>query len=299
MFIAPLLVFLDTLLYKRSMVIGHYTLTFGWASAFAVNTKKTIFVMGSDILVEPFKNIIKRFVIKFALRRAQHCIIDNLEGYKNLRKLGFKGTSILSPYGVSISQKPAKLINRIIDNKEIILWNRGTFPIYNIQCFLDALTYVNEETKNDWEVIIAGKGSNDPIFTKNIDSLPFKDNISILGYITDNETMKELYEKSTIYVSSSLSDGTSVALLEAMAKGLSIVSSDIINNRFWIKNTVNGFLFNPTSSIELSEILINLINKEISIDCRDKMIDLSFNHVKKYGSIQSFKNKLGKIIKSQ
>ena len=75
----------------------------------------------------------------------------------------------LSPYGVSTTRKPSKLTNRIIDNKEIILWNRGTFPIYNIHCFLDALTYVYEETKNDWEVIIAGKGSSDPIFIKKIE----------------------------------------------------------------------------------------------------------------------------------
>lgn len=299
MFVAPILVFLDTLLFKRSMVIGHYTLTFGWASAFAVNTRRTTFAMGSDLLVQPNKNIIKRLVTKFALRRAHNCIVDNFEGYRNLRKLGFTGNSFLSPYGVSITKKPTRLAIRLKNKKEVILWNRGTFPIYNIQCFLDALAIVNEKASNEWEVTITGKGSNNLDFIKTINSLPYKDKICLMGYISEDKKMKELYKNSTIYISSSLSDGTSVSLLEAMSMGLSIVVSDIANNRFWIKNNVNGFLFNPTSSSELAAILIQLVNKEISLDSRDKMADLSFARVKKYGSIQAFKTKLGKLLENQ
>ena len=45
-----------------------------------------------------------------------------------------------------------------------------------------------------------------------------------------------------IYVSTSLSDGTSLSLLEAMACSLPVVVTDIPANKEWITDGHNGFL---------------------------------------------------------
>ena len=59
-----------------------------------------------------------------------------------------------------------------------------------------------------------------------------------------------------IYLSASLSDSTSVALLEAMSVGLFPVVSDIEGNREWIEDGVNGVMFEPGSVKSLAEAVI-------------------------------------------
>jgi glycosyltransferase involved in cell wall biosynthesis len=54
--------------------------------------------------------------------------------------------------------------------------------------------------------------------------------------------MPNLLAKTDIYVSTSLYDGTSVSLLEALASGAFPVVTDIPSNREWITDGDNGFL---------------------------------------------------------
>ena len=74
--------------------------------------------------------------------------------------------------------------------------------------------------------------------------------------------MAEYYNASDIYVSTSLSDGTSVAMLEAMACGLPVVVSDVPSNYEWIDNGINGYIITRKDSSVLAERIIKLLNNE-------------------------------------
>jgi glycosyltransferase involved in cell wall biosynthesis len=65
-------------------------------------------------------------------------------------------------------------------------------------------------------------------------------------------------KNSDIYVSTSLSDGTSASLLEAMITGLACVVSDIPGNKEWIVDGVNGMLFPARNHEKLAEKMIQL-----------------------------------------
>ncbi|MHA2011430.1 MAG: glycosyltransferase [Candidatus Helarchaeota archaeon] len=285
--IAPILVILDTLLYKRDAVIGFFTTTFGWSAAFAVKTPKIILGMGSDLLIDPFDNFFKRIIIKFALKRANGLFIDNPVGLKNAFKLGFNKEYCLSTYGVKIPKKIMKLEERFAKNGETILWTRGVRPVYNIKCFIAALKRLKSIiVKNKVKILIAGNGTNSEEFRKKIDDSQLLKSIKFLGFIKNKKELGEIYQNSTIYVSSSFSDGTSISLLEAMANGITVVVSDFVNNRQWIKDGINGFLFNPLKSDKLAKIIKNLIEQKISLSERQKMITRSYNLVKKKGEIK-------------
>ncbi|CAN2169704.1 RfaG Glycosyltransferase [Candidatus Nanopelagicaceae bacterium] len=79
--------------------------------------------------------------------------------------------------------------------------------------------------------------------------------ISFLGAFT-NDALPAILGNSEVYLSSSISDGSSVSLLEAMSAGRICICRDFPSNREWIENEVNGFLFK--SAEELSEILIKI-----------------------------------------
>jgi glycosyltransferase involved in cell wall biosynthesis len=57
------------------------------------------------------------------------------------------------------------------------------------------------------------------------------------------------------YVSSALSDGTSISLLEAMATGLPVVVSESFGNLEWVQQGVNGALAQPGRASSLAEAM--------------------------------------------
>ncbi|MHA1470466.1 MAG: glycosyltransferase [Candidatus Asgardarchaeia archaeon] len=290
--IAPILVFLDTLLNNRTIIIGSYTLTFGWAIAFGIKCQKYIFALGGDLLVEPYNNFLKRITTKIALKRGNLLFVDNFTGIKNAYSLGYNGEVSFLPYGVEIPESVESIENKTQKKDETILWVRGVNPIYNIDCFLEALKKLEKLTKIKFKIVFAGSGTSSNSFKSKIAYYQFKNHVCFRGFIHEKSEMIKLYKKSTIYVSSSFSDGTCVSLLEAMANGVTIVVSNFENNEYWIKNQENGFLFNPRDSDELAQILYKLIERIIPIKQRKTMIEKSREKVRKKGSIQSFNEKL-------
>jgi glycosyltransferase involved in cell wall biosynthesis len=73
---------------------------------------------------------------------------------------------------------------------------------------------------------------------------------------------------SDLYVSSSLSDGTSLSLLEAMACGLPVVVTDVPAILEWVVNGENGLVVPRRSIDELAEAIIYLLQRE---DVRKEM----------------------------
>ena len=77
-----------------------------------------------------------------------------------------------------------------------------------------------------------------------------------------HDRMPELLTQTDIYVSTSLSDGTSVSLLEAMASGVFPIVTDIPSNREWINDGENGFLVPAGKEINLADRIIGTIRNE-------------------------------------
>jgi glycosyltransferase involved in cell wall biosynthesis len=73
--------------------------------------------------------------------------------------------------------------------------------------------------------------------------------------------MPDLLSQADIYVSTSLHDGTSVSLLEAMGSGAFPVVTDIPANREWIINGENGFLVSEDEEESLAIKIIDAIRK--------------------------------------
>ena len=84
-----------------------------------------------------------------------------------------------------------------------------------------------------------------------------------MGWIAHDELPKYL-TSADIYVSTSLSDGASVSLVEAMACGLPVVTTDAGDAGKWIEDGRNGFIV-PTKSPELlaEKIAYLLENKDL------------------------------------
>jgi len=90
---------------------------------------------------------------------------------------------------------------------------------------------------------------------------PVRKRVSFLGGVS-NDALVAVLRKAHVYVSASLSDGTSISLLEALASGLFPVLSDLPQNREWIDPGLeNGILFPPGDPTALASALGRAISK--------------------------------------
>jgi glycosyltransferase involved in cell wall biosynthesis len=106
--------------------------------------------------------------------------------------------------------------------------------------------------------LIAGDGTERKVLEREVESLNINSSVKFLGRVP-HEEMPDLLSRADIYVSTSLYDGTSVSLLEAMGSGAFPVVTDIPANREWITNGQNGFLVPIDEEKYLADRIIDAI----------------------------------------
>lgn len=153
--------------------------------------------------------------------------------------------------------------------------NRNFLPIYNVSLFIRAIPKVLEEERGV-RFIVAGGGPERRDLEKEVEDLNVSSHVQFLGRIA-HEEMPTLLGQTDIYVSTSLSDGTSVSLLEALASGAFPVVSDIPSNREWISDGENGFLVPIDQEKLLAEKILEAIRNQ---DLRERSRDKNFRLIK-------------------
>jgi len=251
---------------KPHILNPHFIPNYGLVSIFTKGRRPmALFVWGSDLLITPKKGWLQRVVTRFILRKADLIVVDaNLlkemirKEYTLLRK-----TILVIPYGVEkkLRERP---LSKLKENQMRIVSHRRLDPDMNPLTLIEALKIVKEEGFS-FEAFIASKGRLERIVRERIRELGLEREVKLTGWLKEEELAK-LISSCHIYVSSSISDSTSVSLLEAMALGAFPVVSALPANKEWIKEGENGLLFDPNSPKELAEKLIFLFENRAIIE---------------------------------
>lgn len=106
------------------------------------------------------------------------------------------------------------------------------------------------------ELIIAGGGSLEDDLRSYSSELGLQDAVRFLG---DTDDVKPVLEEIDIFVSSSVSEGYSIALLEACASGIPIVATNVGGNSEIVQNGFNGLLVEEKNAKDLASAVEMLI----------------------------------------
>lgn len=101
----------------------------------------------------------------------------------------------------------------------------------------------------------------------------FRDKVHFMGTVQNTE-QKKIFSENDIYISASLSDGTSLCLLETMAAGLFPVVSDIPANRAWLTDNRNGLLFEVGNEEDLA-LKLRLLYKKTGLAVPANVLQLN------------------------
>ena len=203
---------------------------------------------GSDILIDSKQNTFYRFLTKQSLRRADRIICVSSALKEEAIRLGtvpnkaeviFMGTDTRK---FSPTQKNTMLFRKlnISDWSPVVISTRSLTSGYDVETLIRAIPLVLEGAP-EARFIIVGQGEQRSYLERLAQDSGISDSIRFVGWIPEEQLIAYL-ASSAVYVSTSLTDGTSQALLEAMACELAPVITDIPANRPWIKDGENGFL---------------------------------------------------------
>ena len=115
-----------------------------------------------------------------------------------------------------------------------------------------------------------------------VDKLNLQDNIEFTGYLTK----KEWHKKSNdfdIFINTTNVDNTPVSLIEAMALGLPVVSTNVGGIPFLITHQADGLLVEKNNVDEMVDTIISLIegnNQSLAMNARKKVESFTWNVVK-------------------
>ncbi|MCX7017233.1 MAG: glycosyltransferase family 4 protein [Candidatus Sumerlaeota bacterium] len=101
-------------------------------------------------------------------------------------------------------------------------------------------------------VALAGEGSLAETLRRQAEERGLAGRVHLLGPV---ERMERAYRAADLYALSSLGEGMSNALLEAMASGLDVVATRVSGVEPLVRDGVNGLLADPGSSDSLAEAL--------------------------------------------
>ncbi len=220
---------------------------------------------GSDVLVFPDHSYSTRWIAWFTLRRADRIACD-CQTVKNkvIELSGCRADKVsVFPWGVDLSlfrplEGPSRVRQQLgWEENEILIMTRAFRPIYGIEYFIEALPMVIAQRPKA-RVILVGSGPLEGSYRKRIEELGLERYVHFAGWV-DERGMAVYLNAADIYVTTSLSDGTSCSLLEAMACGLPVVVTDAPAYFEWVEDGINGYIVPRGDSAVLSERLLELL----------------------------------------
>ncbi|MCK5547590.1 MAG: glycosyltransferase [Thermoplasmata archaeon] len=233
---------------KPDIVHAHYLQDSGFFAALSRFHPLVVSAWGSDVLVHLYRNKIYRVMTLYVLRRANavHSVAKHLT--KKLIDLGVPQSKIITePMGVDQKEFNPRA-EPIMKGNNLVVSTRSLESIYNVKLLIKAVPHIIKRVK-DAKVAIIGHGEDMEELRALADKLNLGESVEFVGTVGHGEIPRWL-NASKVYVSTSLSDGTSASLLESMACGIFPVVTNIPACREWIEDGKNGFLV-PTNDSKL------------------------------------------------
>ena len=242
---------------KPDIVHAHYASSAGliaWLSGFR---PYAVTIHGSDLL-ERGKSVMGRALLRRVLGGAElvNPVASHMTGI--LHRLGVSDDrTMVMPFGIDLGKLPfVPKPDRLSGNVKLLCTRSLGSPVYDIPTLLHALAKARSQGSHA-TLTLAAKGKLAPSLKKLAGQLGLDQAVTFGdGYAAQD--LPAMMAGHDVYVSSSLSDGASVSLMEAMACGAFPLVSDIPANREWLVDRQNAMLFAPGDCDTLAQLILSL-----------------------------------------
>jgi glycosyltransferase involved in cell wall biosynthesis len=228
---------------RPAILHAHYLTSYGLLAALTGVHPLVLTAWGSDVLVTPHHSRTYRVLLRFTLARADLVTSDARSMSEELRRYGLSHERLLTvPLGVDL-----RLFNGTARDWPAIGSNlistRQLSPNTNLDTVLGAFELARQKIPG-LRLAVVGEGPEGPCLRALAHQMGLSVCMSWLGNLGQHR-LPGLLRAADLYLALTLSDSTSVSLLEAMACGALPIVSDLPANREWVQSHRNGILVSP------------------------------------------------------
>ena len=259
---------------KPDIIHAHWIVPQGFVAALTNKFTRTPYIItshGGDSF--GLQSKLLKIVKKFSLKNAKSITVVSTAIKKELRKLDKTLKIDIIPMGVDSNLfNPNKRDESIkskynIEGPFLLFVGRLTYK-KGVSYLIEAMPLVLKKFPNA-KLLIIGNGILENELMQLTKSLKLEKNVVFTGPI-QNKELPRYYATADIFVGPSIIDergdaeGLPVTLMEALASGCFVVTTDLEGNRDIIKDGKNGFLVEERNPTKLAEkILFRIYNKKI------------------------------------
>lgn len=251
---------------------------------------------GFDLLDDANRNIFWNHITRYVIRKSDWMLADCQTVKREINKFDFPEDKItVFPWGVNLkffspSEKSKKKKEVGFKKDFLIIHTRSWEPRYGVDIALQGFKIAVEKIPN-LHMIMLGGGSQDRLVREFIQSSNLSNQVHLYGY-QENEKIATFYQAADVYLSASHIDGSSVALMEAMACGCPAIVSDIPSNLEWVTDRKEGLTFHDGDAIDLARKIIDIA------DQREDLSTLGKAARKKVEEFANWENGVQKLLKT-
>jgi glycosyltransferase involved in cell wall biosynthesis len=190
--------------------------------------------------------------------------------------------TVYIPNTIPISEVPFKLRTKL---EPKLLWVRAFDKIYNPAMAVKVLVLLKASYKNASLCMVGPDKDGSLNKVKDLAiQLGVADSVIFTG-VLPKEQWHQLSENYDIFINTTNIDNMPVSVMEAMALGLPIVSTDVGGLPYLIENNVDGLLIPMNEEKKMAEAIVTLLRdqkkaKELSKNAREKVETFDWNIVK-------------------
>jgi glycosyltransferase involved in cell wall biosynthesis len=262
---------------KPDVVHAHYVTQYGFCGAFSDFHPLVVSPWGSDILIDPRKSKMRRWLVKSALKKADAISVVNNPIKRKLVELKCSKDKIVPLRIASVDTNefhPSKRSEAIrkaqgAENDFLVLNARPLTPLYHMDVFIRAIPFVVEKIPNVKFIILYGKGQMRSQLEGVAQKLNVEDNILWLRGVPHSK-MPEYLASVDLYVDTFVSvtamwdessidetAGIGTTTLEAMSCSVPVLLAN--------KNRIDKYPYRtyyPLDSKDLAKKIIELLPNE-------------------------------------
>jgi glycosyltransferase involved in cell wall biosynthesis len=197
----------------------------------------------------------------FALQNADWFFGDCYVERDTAASLGLNPAhATIFPWGIDLqklTREKSLIRGEFVQDDDFVLISLRTMePNYNVATIVKGFLLAAQNVSS-LKLLLLGDGSQKAMLQQMASSAPeeIQKRIFWIGR-KKNDELKDYYCASDLYLSASITDGTSVSLLEAMAFEVPVLVSAIPGNLEWVTADETGLLFEPNNEQMLAEKIL-------------------------------------------
>ncbi|MEX0786316.1 MAG: glycosyltransferase, partial [Dehalococcoidia bacterium] len=268
---------------------AHYLVEHGLYATAAAFDPYVVSAWGSDVLVEAARSPINRAIARFAVGRADLVTANNKHMAREIvRRLGKEPgwvQHIVLGVERDFLREPEASVNaRTPDPGRVptVLSTRSLdTPLYNVDTILRAMARVRERVPSA-RLVIAGEGRLRPRLEALAAELGLGAAAQFAGFLSTDALRGALLD-AEVFVSVPTSDGTSVALLQAMGSGCFPIVSDLPSQRELVDGE-RGARVPVRDEATLAEAIVRAIEDH---ELRRAALEANRRFVEEYGVLET------------